>query len=385
MVLFVGDDWSVSWPRASAAITQADLLLMVAALGLTAQRVSGIHRGRNEEILASRDRSRLEFTSLAADVTWLVAVYLTMTGIVWALMWSRGVPGGPWLEYPVFGVCGVVFAAALGHTFGRLVPGRFTGVLAAVTGYLLFLVLFPSGESPLTASVGYQAIDVRLSGAHLGWRLALTTLTVLVAVGAVHLVSRDRRRPLTALIPAAAVLVGIAAMPSGSESPLVQPREASGRACADTGHGGEVCVWPEHAHRLSEATAAAERVGEAAAPVLPTTIAHREHGLDRGGVGGFTLDHGPGDTLATLAGEYVDRAIPYCADWQEEQWGAHSSLRLWLDARARGLGTLPDYNYQSLGASSDFREEVEETLARPEEEQRRHVRTWVETARAVTC
>ncbi len=173
-------------------------------------------------------------------------------------------------------------------------------------------------------------------------------------------------------------------MPSGSESPLVQPREASGSACADIDGGGEVCVWPEHEHRLTEAVGAATRVSEAATDVLPMTITHREQGLERGAAGGFTLDHGAADTLATLAREYVDRAIPYCADWGEQQLAAHSSLRLWLDARARGLEKLPDYNYQSFGGS-DYRTEVEETLTRPDAEQQQHARTWVETAKAVTC
>ncbi|MFJ3822347.1 DUF7224 domain-containing protein [Streptomyces nodosus] len=348
MVFLVGGDWRGSWPETSAAATRAAIPLMVAGTGIAAERASRLRRSGAEALLAARPPHQVELARLTADAVWLGAVYLLCTAFTWIA--TAGAPGGPWLDYVLFGVSGVVFALALGHFIGRSLPGRFTGALAAVGGFLLFSLVFGSQSSPLADVVFYHAIDVRLSATHLVWRLAITGLAVAAMCTVSSLLSRDWRSSGAAGAAgffSLATLVCVVAMP-GSDSALLETRRAGTPVC-EAGGGGTVCVWPEHAHRLPEAVAAADRVARAARGVVPAPERYAEQGLERDGTGGFTLDHGRKDLLHTMLLELTGPHQTWCEteleDLAERRVYAGLRLETWLEARATDSGKLPAYTY----------------------------------------
>ncbi|NJQ07305.1 DUF7224 domain-containing protein [Streptomyces lonarensis] len=386
--------WQDSWPRASAAASAAALPLMVAGCGLVAHRAGAAARRGADAPVASRRGSTAELVSLAADATWLAAAHLTAVAVVWGAALAVGLPGAPWPEYPLFGLAGVVLAAAVGHVLGRLLPTRYTPVLATVGGYVLFLAVMADG-SPLTATIGYQGVEQRLSATHLVWRLALVAL----AVTAVVLLTGGRsdarpsgRRPARSMrlagpAAAAALLVGVVAMPSGPEAGFHTARTSADPACDGTVDDGEVCVWPEHAHRLPDAVDMAGRLAAAGEGVIPAGVVHREVGLaGAGAVGqGFLLDHGRGDLARTMAGGSVAATLPVCDRWGPQEWAVQDALTLWLELRALDTDRLPNRGSFSSGEDADRTDEVVRVLALPHAEQTARARAWTAELEAAPC
>ncbi|WP_431781515.1 DUF7224 domain-containing protein [Streptomyces chumphonensis] len=382
MVFLVGGSWEGSWPETSAATTRAAVPLMIAGVGLAAQQASRLRRSGSDLLLAARPLPQVELTRLAADAAWLSLVYLLCTVAAWAT--AVGAPGGPWLEYPVFGLSGIVFALALGHVLGRLAPTRFTGAVAAIGGFLLFSLVFSTNFSPLAYTAFYHAIDVRLSSVHLTWRLVVMALALAAACTVGWLLDTGGRRVATSGTGAffsAATLIVVAAMP-GSGSLLLADRETEEPVCAPGG-GSSVCVWPEHADRLPEAVEAAGKVALAAEGVLPPPARYSEHGLGDGGTGGFTLDHGSRDLLHTLLLELTDAHKTWCEDESEKdlQNRVNAGLRLeaWLEARATRSAELPSYDY---AGDVSWQQEVRDVLTLPEPRQVETATTWAEEMRA---
>ncbi|MEU7023818.1 hypothetical protein ABZ990_24600 [Streptomyces sp. NPDC046203] len=394
MVFLVGGPWQGSWPETSAAATRAALPLTVAAVGIAAHRSSQLRRSGTDTLLAARRPFQVELARLAADAVWLCGVYLLCTGAAWIATATAGAPGGPWPEYVLFGISGIVFALALGHFTGRLLPTRFTGAIAAVGGFLLFTLVFGSQSSPLATLVFYHSIDVRLSATHLAWRLVATVLAV-AAMGTVGgLIDRDtRRKGATAAggFFSVATLICVLAMP-GNGTELLERRPAEPAACAPGG-GSTVCVWPEHAGRLDEAVDTARKIGAAADGVLPPPDRYRETGLARDGAGGFTLDHGRKDLLHTMLLELTDPHKTWCESGSESgsesedanrrRMYAGLQVEAWLEARATGSGKLPDYTYAGdTGWQTDVRRVLALPDSGPDSGQVAAAKGWVREMRA---
>ncbi|MFJ6560802.1 hypothetical protein ACIQMV_13120 [Streptomyces sp. NPDC091412] len=382
MVFLVGGEWRGSWPETSAAATRAAIPLMVAAVGIAAHRSSQFRRSGSETILAARPPYQVELTRLAADTVWLGAVYLLCTVSAWAA--TAGAPGGPWPEYVLFGVSGVVFALALGHFIGRVLPSRFTGAIAAVGGFLLFSLVFGSQSSPLADVVFYHAVDVRLSATHMAWRLVVTVFAVAAMCTVSALMSRDTRLKGAATAGgffSVATLVCMAAMP-GNDSSLLENRRPETPVCAPGG-GSTVCVWPEHAKRLDGAVDAAQKVIAAAQGVLPAPERYTEQGLERNGLGGFTLDHGQRDLLHTMLLELTSPHKTWCEEEPEEkaERRMYAGLRLeaWMEARVTGSSKLPDYVYSG---DTGWQSEVRRALTLPNADQVTQAKRWAREMRA---
>ncbi|MFI5616585.1 hypothetical protein [Streptomyces sp. NPDC051567] len=326
----------------------------------------------------------MELTRLTADAIWLSAVYLLCTVSTWIATATTGAPGGPWPEYALFGVSGVVFALALGYFIGRVLPSRFTGAIAAVGGFMLFSLVFGSQSSPLANVVFYHAIDVRLSATHMAWRLTVTVFAVAAMCTVSALMSRDVRLKGAASAGgffSAATLVCIVAMP-GNDSALLENRRVETPVCAP---GGEstVCVWPEHAKRLPEAVDAVEKVAAAAQDVLPAPDRYTEEGLERDGSGGFTLDHGQKDLLHTALLQLTSPHKTWCegesADRTELRMYAGLRLEAWLEARAMGSRELPAYEYSG---DTGWQSDVRRVLSLPNADQVAQAKQWAHGMRA---
>ncbi|MCZ9341394.1 hypothetical protein NGM37_26895, partial [Streptomyces sp. TRM76130] len=148
-------------------------------------------RSGSDLLLAARPAPQVELVRIAADAIWLSGVYIVCTVFTWIP--TLGAPGGPWPEYVLFGLSGIVLALALGHIAGRVVPSRFTAAVAAIGGFLLFTLVFDSQSSPLTSIAFYHSIDVRLSATHLVWRVVICLLTVAAMSTADSLARRAAR------------------------------------------------------------------------------------------------------------------------------------------------------------------------------------------------
>ncbi|MCE7082945.1 hypothetical protein [Streptomyces sp. ST2-7A] len=146
---------------------------MVAAMALCADRAARAPRVGGSSPVFSRPLHHAALARLAADLFWLLSAYTVPVLILWAVTWRAGIPGTPWFEYPVFGMTGIIFAAAVGHLAGELTPGRFIGLIAATGALVLFLFVFPS-SSPLATMVPYQTISVVSSHFSCGREIALT-------------------------------------------------------------------------------------------------------------------------------------------------------------------------------------------------------------------
>ncbi|WP_051835820.1 DUF7224 domain-containing protein [Streptomyces sp. NRRL WC-3549] len=376
LVFLVGEDWQGSWPETSAAATRAGIPLVIGAVGLAAHRTSQLRRSGVDVLLSARPLPAVEGARLAADASWLSGVYLVSTAVTWAM--TVGAPGAPWPEYPLFGVAGIVFAVALGYVAGCLLPSRFTGAAAAVAGFALFGMVVDTQSSPLAHSLFHQSIGLRLSSAHLGWRIALAVLAVGAAVTVGQAVAEGRRRR-AALVPGTAfcvlTLLAVAVSP-GNGSSLQEHRTPSATACAPA-DDGTVCVWPEHEPRLPEAVAAVGKMRAVSANVLSLPERFTEDGLNGPGAGGFTLDHGAGALLDSLAAETTNALWPQCGREEdavlERRSAAAVKLNSWLDSRARGSRTPASYDL--VGDAADPAE-VKRVLGRPVPEQTPYVRRW---------
>ncbi|WP_338315527.1 hypothetical protein [Streptomyces bohaiensis] len=385
--------WQDSWPRASAAMSAAAWPLMVAGCGLVAHRAAAAVRRGADAPVAARPGSAAELAALAADATWLAAAHLTAVAVISGAALAARLPGAPWPEYPLFGLAGVVLAAAIGHVLGRLLPTRYTPVLATVGGYLLFFVMLAE-QSPLTATIGYQGVDQRLSATHLVWRLALVALAVTAVVLLTGVRNDPRpagRRPLRALplaapAAAAALLLGLLVMPSGAGAGFHTARTSTDAVC-DTAGDGEVCVWPEHAHRLPAAVDMSGRLATAGEGVVPAGVAHREVGLPRAGAAGqgFSLDYGRADLARTMASDSVVAALPLCERWGPQEWAVQDALTLWLELRALDTDRPPKRGGFSSGEAVDRTDEVLRVLALPHAEQTVRARAWKAELAAVPC
>ncbi|QEU85602.1 DUF7224 domain-containing protein [Streptomyces viridosporus] len=381
MIFFVGDPWQGSWPETSAASTRAAVPLMIAGVGLAAQQSSRLRRSGSDLLLTARPLPQVELARLAADAAWLCLVYVLCTACAWIT--AAGAPGGPWLDYPLFGLSGIIFALALGHFIGRIAPTRFTGAIAAIGGFLLFSLVFSSNSSPLAYIAFYHSIDVRISSAHLAWRLAITVLALAAActVGWV-LESSGRRKStsITGVFFSAATLIAIGAMP-GNGSLLLEGRQAEEPVCAPSGESS-VCVWPEHADRLPEAVEAARKVAQAAEGVLSPPARYMEQGLGEGGTGGFTLDHGPRDLLHTVLIEMTDSHKNWCEEESEKkmQIRVDAGLRLeaWLEARATRSTQLPSYEYSG---DTSWQQDVLKVMKLPDSQQVEFATQWAKEMR----
>ncbi|MCW8218413.1 DUF7224 domain-containing protein [Streptomyces griseolus] len=376
LVFLVGEDWRGSWPETSAAATRAGIPLVIGAVGLAAHRTSQLRRSGVDDLLSARPLPEVEAARLAADATWLSVVYLVSTAVTWVM--TAGAPGAPWPEYPLFGVVGIVFAVALGYFAGCLLPSRFTGAAAAVVGFALFALVFDTQSSPLTHSLFHQSIDLRLSSTHLGWRITIAVLAVGAAVTVGQAVTEGLRRR-AALMPAAAfcvlTLLAVAVSP-GNGSSLQEYRTPSATACASADNG-TVCVWPEHERRLPEAMAAVKKMRAVSENVLSLPERYTEDGLNGPGTGGFTLDHGTGALVTSLAAETTNALWPQCAHegdaMVERRSAAAVKLNAWLDSRARGSRKPPSYD---LVGDATGPAEVKRVLALPVPEQTPYVKRW---------
>ncbi|GAB3956209.1 DUF7224 domain-containing protein [Streptomyces sparsus] len=382
MVFLVGGPWQGSWPETSAAATRAAVPLMIAGVGLAAQQSSRLRRSGSDLLLAARPLPQVELTRLAADAAWLCLVYVLCTACAWIA--TVGAPGGPWLDYTLFGLSGIVLALALGHLVGRVAPTRFTGAVAAIGGFLLFTLVFSSNSSPLANIAFYHSIDVRLSPVHLAWRLAVMALALAAACTVGWALESNGRRKATSgtgVFFSAATLVAIVAMP-GSDSLLLQSRQTEEPVCAQ-GDGGVVCVWPEHADRLPEAVEATEKAAQAAEGVLPSPARYMEQGLENSGTGGFTLDHGSGDLLHTVLVEMTESHKKWCESESQEEMQvrveAGLKLEAWLEARASGSSALPSYEYSG---DTSWQQDVREAMDLPEAQQIELAKKWVKEMRA---
>lgn len=369
-----------SWPRASAAATAAGLPFMIGALALCADRAARAHRNADTSPVSARPPHHAALTRLAADLGWLLPAYTVPVLILWTATWRAGAPGSPWLEYPVFGMTGIIFAAGLGHLAGTLAPSRFTGLIAATGALVLFLFVFTQ-DSPLTASVPYQAISFRLAETHLMWRAAAAACAVILAIAAPHLAARltARRdgvprlpRPARTPLLAAGALAGVLlAMPNNPDAPLVGPRTSPAEPVCAQASGSEVCVWPEHAHRLKDAVSAVTAVHTRGLDILPPADRYTEDGLSGTG---FLLDHGKGDLLATLVTQQMDEVTVWCTPEPDpDRMLHHQALSLWLETRVRQLDAPPSYGHYGDTSHVD---EVTRVLALPEQEQLNEAQQW---------
>ncbi|MFJ2018186.1 hypothetical protein [Streptomyces nodosus] len=172
-----------------------------------------------------------------------------------------------------------------------------------------------------------------------------------------------------------ATLVCVVAMP-GSDSALLETRRVGTPVC-EAGGGGTVCVWPEHAHRLPEAVAAADRVARAARGVVPAPERYAEQGLERDGTGGFTLDHGRKDLLHTMLLELTGPHQTWCESEPEAlaERRMYAGLRLetWLEARAMDSGKLPAYTYSG---DTTWLSDVRRARKLPTAEQTTRAKEW---------
>lgn len=381
MVFFVGGSWQGSWPETSAAATRAAVPLMIAGVGLAAQQSSRLRRSGSDLLLAARPLPQVELTRLAADAAWLCLVYVLCTVCTWIA--TAGAPGGPWLDYPLFGLSGIVFALSLGHFIGRIAPTRFTGAIAAVGGFLLFSLVFSSHSSPLANIAFYHSIDVRLSPAHLAWRLAIMVLALAAACTVGWIIESSGRRRATAgtgVFFSVVTLTAVVAMP-GNGSLLLEDRQDEQPVCTRSA-GSSVCVWPEHADRLPEAVEAAKKIARAAEGVLSPPAQYMEQGLGEGSAGGFTLDHGARDLLHTVLIEMTDSYKKWCEEESEEEMQVRvdAGLRLeaWLEARATKSAELPAYEYSG---DTSWQQEVRKVMTLPESQQVESATKWVKEMR----
>ncbi|WP_256077071.1 DUF7224 domain-containing protein [Streptomyces sp. BpilaLS-43] len=382
MVFLVGDSWQGSWPETSAAATRAAVPLMIAGVGLAAQQSSRLRRSGSDLLLAARPLPQVELTRLSADAAWLCLTYVLCTACAWVA--TVGAPGGPWLEYPLFGLSGIIFALALGHLLGRIAPTRFTGAIAAIGGFLLFSLVFSSNSSPLANIAFYHSIDVRLSPTHLAWRLAVMVLALAAACTVGWVLESSGRRKVTSgtgVFFSAATLIAIVAMP-GNGSLLLENRQAEEPVCAQSAESS-VCVWPEHADRLPEAVEAAKKITQAAEGVLLPPAQFMEQGLGEAGAGGFTLDHGSQDLLHTVLIEMTESHKKWCEEEPERkmQVRVDAGLRLeaWLEARAAKYTKLPSYEYSG---DTSWQQDVRAVMALRDSQQVESATKWVKEMQA---
>ncbi len=101
--------------------------------------------------------------TLAAAIFWVLAVFLCLVAVIYAITAFRATSGGPPIWPVAVGAAELAAACSIGFAAGAFIPSRFTMPLAAVGSFLLIIVAFRKG---LDATSGYGLLSPMTSVPH---------------------------------------------------------------------------------------------------------------------------------------------------------------------------------------------------------------------------
>jgi hypothetical protein len=144
--------------RASAIGNHLVPDLVPFAAGLCAWTGSRDGRCRMSDLLRATARPvwARRCAGLAASFCWMMAIYLCLVAVLYAVTAQQATWGGPPLWPVAVGAAELAAACAVGFAAGAFVPSRFTAPLAAVGTFLIVIVGF---NKSLTVTAGYGLLS----------------------------------------------------------------------------------------------------------------------------------------------------------------------------------------------------------------------------------
>lgn len=394
--------WIGVWPQASAAAQIVTMFLAPALAGAAAWAAATRSRqpGTADRFNSSlRPQWQLEFAQLAGSLCYGLLAY--GIGIVAATLVSlpEAGPGFLWPGYLLLGLSVLVAATAIGHMTGRLTRSRVLAPTLAATVVLGIMVMLNSIAS-LELVVLSGPPQKTVSAAAISARLAFAGVLTVAAVVLPALV--DRRvaswRPLRGTAAVAGLtatgLLGTTAIWIVA-GPLTVPRPPLSTPLCSQGTS-TICVWPEDRKYLPVLSAMTDRLSSLPSDLFTVPTTFFEQGLRPGTEPGvfnsddfFIIEGSPWSVSATLASDvynasFADLCLP--DDYRNKAYAkifkASDEISYWLESRAVGPGTPPDFEDSGFGVDVN---EVYAMVKAPEAEQLAWVKERVKILRNAPC
>ncbi|GAA1014298.1 hypothetical protein Aple_041340 [Acrocarpospora pleiomorpha] len=372
------ESWQNVWPEASvrviAAATQLPAVAIAAVAAWSAQR---IHRASASQLVQTSTRPGWQITIVHLSVSLGYALIpLAVAALAsYLIVHDKAAPGGLWLSYMLLGIAAVVTVVGLGHSIGSAISNRLAAPLAGFASFFpLFIVsiLVPFfGEANKAVSPVALAARLLLAGA---------CVALALAFGPVSSPRRSYGGRITACVAVAVSVLFLLVA-----GPIQQPRQPVLASACQRVAATDVCLWPENAARLTEATNATKNVIGLTQRVIrfPQVVADEGLVAESGGsvlqipvVAGATYE----SYRSLLIFQLTWQILADCGPSETEAHGrprmqARAKLDTWLSSAA--LGRMQDQEWDSVSLTEAGRNEVRQTLGLPQAAQEEWARKQI--------